>query len=71
MIWTAQLVMFESVCSKIGDSEGDDVLATLEQVCRTYMHQRGETAFGHLLQSRLYLGAVAKSAISRDQARWS
>lgn len=70
MIWTAQLVIFESVCFKVTDRE-DDVLAALAQVCRKYMHQAGETAFGHILQWRLYLSAAARSAISRDQARWS
>jgi hypothetical protein len=70
MIWTAQLVIFETVCSQRGE-QGDEVLVALEQVCQAYMHQRGETAFGHLLQWRLYLGAVARSAIARDQARWS
>jgi hypothetical protein len=35
------------------------------------MHQRGETVFGHLLQWRLYLGAVAQSVLSRNQAHWS
>ena len=63
MIWTAQLVIFESVCSQRGE-QGDEVLVALEQVCQAYMHQRGETAFGHLLQWRLYLGAVARSAIT-------
>lgn len=60
MISTAQLVTFESVWAKVEeDSEGYDVLATSERVCRRYIHQRGETAFGHFLQWRLYLGAVA------------
>jgi hypothetical protein len=43
----------------------------LDDLCRGFMNQRGETAFGHLLQWRLYLSAVAQSAISRHQTRWS
>jgi superfamily II DNA or RNA helicase len=55
------------------DDEGsnDEVLGLLDDLCRGFMNQRGETAFGHLLQWRLYLSAVAQSAISRHQARWS
>ncbi|KFA66734.1 hypothetical protein S40285_09771, partial [Stachybotrys chlorohalonatus IBT 40285] len=35
------------------------------------MHQRSETPFGYILQWRLYLATVARSAITRRQARWS
>lgn len=71
MIWTAQLLIFESACTQIGDGKGEDILDSVETICRTYMHQRGETVFGHLLQWRLYLGAVAQSVLSRNQASWS
>lgn len=49
MIWTAQLVIFKSVCFKVTDRK-DDILAALAQVYRKYIHQAGETAFGHILQ---------------------
>jgi superfamily II DNA helicase RecQ len=71
MIWTAQLLIFESACTQAGDRKGDDILESVKTICRTYMHQRGETVFGHLLQWRLYLGAVAQSILSRNQANWS
>ena len=71
MIWTAQLLIFESACTQVGDGKGEDILDSVETICRTYMHQRGETVFGHLLQWRLYLGAVAQSVLSRNQANWT
>ena len=70
LVWTAQLLLFEAVCFRHRDDERR-VPATLGRLCQDYMHQKGETAFGYILQWRLYLGAVAKSAITRRQARWS
>ncbi|KFA79694.1 hypothetical protein S40288_09315 [Stachybotrys chartarum IBT 40288] len=43
--------------------------ATLRRLCRKFMLQKGETAFGHIPQWRLYLTTVARSAITRRQAR--
>ena len=70
LVWTAQLLLFEAVCFRHRDDERR-VPASLRRLCQDYMHQKGETAFGYILQRRLYLGAVAKSAITRRQARWS
>lgn len=70
LIWSAQLVLFESVCFQERDNE-DRVPAALARVCEEFMHQKGETAFGHILQWRLYTTTVARSAIRRRQARWS
>jgi hypothetical protein len=84
MIWTAQLILFEHACAggsggsssdedenSDDDEAGDKVLTSLDGLCWRFMNRRGETAFGHLLQWRLYLSAVAQSAIMRHQARWS
>ncbi|KAI5455818.1 hypothetical protein BGZ63DRAFT_349926, partial [Mariannaea sp. PMI_226] len=70
LVWTAQLLLFEAACFYERDDE-DRIPGLLERLCRKYMHQREETAFGHILQWRLYLSTVARSAISRNQARWS
>ncbi len=70
LIWTAQLLMFETVCFRHRDDERQ-IPATLGTLCEKYMHQKQETSFGHILQWRLYLSSVARSAISRKQARWS
>lgn len=70
LIWTAQLMMFETVCYRHKDDESQ-IPDTLGTLCESYMHQSQETSFGHILQWRLYLSSVARSAISRKQARWS
>lgn len=71
LVWMAQLMIFETACFYKKDEDEDQVPAALEKVCRKFMHQRGETAFGHILQWRLYLGTVGDGAISNNQARWS
>ncbi|MGH8010316.1 MAG: hypothetical protein ACREQ3_25255 [Candidatus Binatia bacterium] len=70
LVWVAQLMIFETACF-YKKGEEDQVPAVLERICRRFMHQKGETAYGHILQWRLYLGTVAESAISSTQARWS
>ncbi|EAQ91762.1 hypothetical protein CHGG_03697 [Chaetomium globosum CBS 148.51] len=70
LIWSAQLVLFESVCFRERDDE-DRIPAALARICEEFMHQKGETTFGHILQWRLYLTTVASSAVSRRQALWS
>lgn len=70
LVWTAQLLLFEAACHYERDDE-DRIPARLGRLCEEYMHQKGETAFGHILQWRLYLTKVARSAINRRQARWS
>ena len=70
LIWAAQLLIFKSACF-YSDKNKRDIPANLERICRRFMHQRGETAFGHILQWRLYLSTVAQGAISSNQARWS
>jgi hypothetical protein len=70
LIWMAQLVIFEAVCDSARDEDGR-ILEMLESLCEDFMHQKGETAFGYILQWRLYLTTVARSAITKRQARWS
>ena len=70
LIWVAQMVLFEVACSYERDDD-EQVLGTLKGLCRNYMHQGGETTFGHMLQWRLYISSVARSFITRQQARWS
>ncbi|KID83861.1 telomere-associated recQ-like helicase [Metarhizium guizhouense ARSEF 977] len=70
LVWGAQLMIFESTCF-YKRHQTEEIPDTLEKICRKFMHQRQETAFGHILQWRLYLGTVAQGAISSDQARWS
>ncbi|OAQ57815.2 DEAD/DEAH box helicase domain-containing protein [Pochonia chlamydosporia 170] len=70
LVWGAQLMIFESTCF-YKRHQAEEIPDTLERICRKFMHQRQETAFGHILQWRLYLGTVAQGAISSDQARWS
>lgn len=71
LVWMAQLLIFEAACFYKEDGDEDEILSAVETLCRDFMHQAGETAFGHILQWRLYLSTVAKSAISKNQARWS
>lgn len=70
MVWTAQLVLFESVCDSVKDT-GSCILDALQEACESYMHQKHETVYGCILQWRLYLSATAQSQVSRTQARWS
>ena len=70
LIWTAQLALFELVCFEQRGNE-DRIPAALGRICERYMSHKRETAFGHILQWRPYLSAVARSAVSRHQARWS
>ncbi|KAL7917060.1 hypothetical protein ACQKWADRAFT_326670 [Trichoderma austrokoningii] len=70
LVWAAQLLLFEAACFYKREEE-DQIPTLLEKLCRKFMHQRGETTFGYILQWRLYLSAVAKSAVASNQARWS
>ncbi|KJK86579.1 hypothetical protein H633G_09581, partial [Metarhizium anisopliae BRIP 53284] len=70
LVWVAQLLIFETACFYKRHQE-EDIPATLEKICRDFMHQKRETAFGYILQWRLYLRTVAQAAITSDQARWS
>lgn len=70
LTWTAQLLIFDFVCFHKQDNE-DQIPDLLASICTKYFQQLAETPFGHILQWRLYLFKVAKSAIARHQARWS
>lgn len=48
LIWTAQLLMFKTVCFQYRDDERQ-ILATLGTLCEKYMYQKQETLFGHIL----------------------
>ena len=41
-------MIFKSACFYREDDKAE-ILAVLETMCRKFMHQRGEIAFGHLL----------------------
>lgn len=58
------------MCFHEGDDE-DQIPAALEKIWREFMHQKGETTFGYILQWRLYITTVARSSVTRRQARWS
>ncbi|KAH6959554.1 hypothetical protein BKA56DRAFT_449155, partial [Ilyonectria sp. MPI-CAGE-AT-0026] len=70
LVWTAQLILFEAAYFYKRENE-DQIPTLVERLCKKFMHQKEETVFGHILQWRLYLSAVAKSVIARNQARWS
>ncbi|KAH6972652.1 hypothetical protein EDB80DRAFT_596173 [Ilyonectria destructans] len=70
LVWTAQLILFEAACFYERENE-DQIPALVERLYKKFMHQKEETVFGYILQWRLYLSAVAKSVIARNQARWS
>jgi superfamily II DNA or RNA helicase len=70
LTWTAQLILFDFVCFQKQDEE-DDIPQLLGTLCRKYFHPMAETPFGHILQWRLYLFAAARTAVAKNQARWS
>lgn len=69
LTWTAQLVIFDFACFLKQDDE-DQIPVLLAQICKEYFQQLAETAFGHILQWRLYLFKVGRAAITKYQARW-
>lgn len=70
LTWTAQLILFDFVCFQKQDKE-DEIPELLDQLCKKYLQQMSETAFGHILQWRLYLFAASNTAVTKNQARWS
>ncbi|KAH6975566.1 telomere-associated recQ-like helicase [Ilyonectria destructans] len=70
LTWTAQLILFDFVCFQKQDEE-DEIPQLLSTLCRKYLHPMAETPFGHILQWRLYLFAAARTAVAKNQARWS
>jgi hypothetical protein len=62
--------MVKAACFEKREDE-TKIPALLEKICRRFIHRRHETPFGYILQWRVYLRAVAQSAISGRQARWS
>ncbi|KAL6405820.1 hypothetical protein AUP68_10959 [Ilyonectria robusta] len=70
LTWTAQLILFDFVCFQKQDEE-DEIPQLLGTLCRKYLHPMAETPFGHILQWRLYLFAAARTAVAKNQARWS
>lgn len=58
------------MCFHKQDDE-DGIPELLEKMCKRYFQQMAETPFGHILQWRLYLFAASRTAIAKNQARWS
>ena len=70
LIWTSQLMLFDSVCFACKDNR-QQILARLQDTCRAYCHDMAESPLGQMLQWTSYLFAAFMDTMVKPQACWS